>query len=1082
MNRFNYARLLSLLFTACLGVVLTGASCQKTGGGGGGGGAVNPVINLSQSSLNFNTGASGPDPAAQTVNLTNTGSGTTLRWVTTSNQPWLAVTPLNGETTTGTSVLSIRPHVFATEQWNAATATAGAPSAREDFSAAWTGTEMIVWGGYNGAVLGDGSRYNPATNIWTAVTNVGAPAARRYHSAVWTGSRMMVWGGTNGSDTPVNDGAFYDPATNTWTGATTTLNAPAARRSHSAVWTGREMIVWNGLDKIDVGSGGLVLNDGKRYNPVTDTWSVAGLPTANAPTGRYAHKAVWTGTEMIVWSGYNVIEGYMNTGGRFNPTTNTWSATPVSTVGAPAARAYPALVWSGAEMLAWGGTPGGPGMQSGGRYNPTTNSWAPITTTGSPGGSRELEGVWTGSEMIAWGGNTGSGYLNTGGRYQPPAGLTIGSYTGTVTVSDPAATNNPQTITVNLTVSTPSLSVSTSAINYTVATDTIPTFTVTNTTAGTLNWTMTSDQSWLVPPASGTTVAGTPTTVTPGFHFTRKAAGTYTATLTVTAPGALNSPQTIAVTLVVTPIDSFVASATYLRTLYVSTTGNDTTGDGSVGAPFRTLHAACLVAQPGDTIQMLAGSFAGWPIGVPNLALNGTFANPIKIQGDPAGGTQINCALNSAVNGIRLTSSKFVLIQDLKIVGFSDHGVSLDGNLSGSPRGHHIILRKLTVQNGLATANEGIRLFEVDSSIVEECDIDLAVGSGVSAPLAVRHGFHDIVRNNYVHDSFRCGIKVRTQSRDLLIIGNKLENIADRGIELDGFRNAAVANLMVNVFSPLVFEAAEEPLAANNTIYRARQIVLWFSTPVGDPYITRNGRVVNNIFVFNNAELNNYANSGAGTFPATFAYENNLWYSLDSPGFTGPTLAAPETGGKYQVNPQFGDVAGGDFHLALASGARASGLTLTDVPRDFDGFLYATPRALGAFEAPPALRVLDLTPAPGSTGPAPVEVDVDCNNNVSAGTVSGASVFVTGSGGDSTFSDGNEVTIVPNGVAVNGVNAKQIVIDLSGVSMPADTYRVTVTAAVTDTNANGLDGEFSGTFPSGNSVVGGDFTATFVVP
>src|SRR6185503_21041609 len=33
----------------------------------------------------------------------------------------------------------------------------------------------------------------------------------------------------------------------TWT-ATATLNAPLARRSHTAVWTGSEMIIWGGQD------------------------------------------------------------------------------------------------------------------------------------------------------------------------------------------------------------------------------------------------------------------------------------------------------------------------------------------------------------------------------------------------------------------------------------------------------------------------------------------------------------------------------------------------------------------------------------------------------------------------------------------------------------------------------------------------------------------------------------------------------------------------------------------------------------------------------------------------------------------
>ena len=86
------------------------------------------------------------------------------------------------------------------------------------------------------------------------------------------------------------------PATNTWT-ATTTTNAPSGRTLHTAVWTGSEMIVWGGYDA----SPAYVLNTGGRYNPSTDSWTATS--TTNAPTGRRGHTAVWTGSEMIVWGG-----------------------------------------------------------------------------------------------------------------------------------------------------------------------------------------------------------------------------------------------------------------------------------------------------------------------------------------------------------------------------------------------------------------------------------------------------------------------------------------------------------------------------------------------------------------------------------------------------------------------------------------------------------------------------------------------------------------------------------------------------------------------------------------------------------
>src|SRR5439155_1433805 len=105
-------------------------------------------------------------------------------------------------------------------------------------------------------------------------------------------------------------------------GATSTVNAPTARDSHTAVWTGSEMIVWGGFFR------DLIpplfehyLNTGGKYNPATDSWIATSR--TNAPTGREFHTAVWTGSEMIVWGGgfRDLIPHYLNTGGKYNPAT-----------------------------------------------------------------------------------------------------------------------------------------------------------------------------------------------------------------------------------------------------------------------------------------------------------------------------------------------------------------------------------------------------------------------------------------------------------------------------------------------------------------------------------------------------------------------------------------------------------------------------------------------------------------------------------------------------------------------------------------------------------------------------------------
>src|SRR4030095_6395515 len=146
-----------------------------------------------------------------------------------------------------------------------------------------------------------------------------------------------------------------------------------------------------------------------------DTWTATS--TTNAPSGRIRHTTVWTGSEMIVWGGQDTNDNVLNTARRYNPSTDSWTVT--STTNAPSARSGHTAVWTGSEMIVWGGGNQFRGFLRGGRYNPSTNSWAAPSTTNAPSTRSGHTAVWTGSEMIIWGGSGEVGLLNTGGRYNP---------------------------------------------------------------------------------------------------------------------------------------------------------------------------------------------------------------------------------------------------------------------------------------------------------------------------------------------------------------------------------------------------------------------------------------------------------------------------------------------------------------------------------------------------------------------------------------------------------------------------------------------------------------------------------------
>ena len=87
------------------------------------------------------------------------------------------------------------------------------------------------------------------------------------------------------------------------------------------------------------------------------------------------------------------------------PCTDNWTAT--STSNAPSGGADLAAVWTGSEMIVWGGAGDSGDLNTGGRYNPSTDSWTATSTTNAPSGRQRHTAVWTGSEMIVWGGFSG---------------------------------------------------------------------------------------------------------------------------------------------------------------------------------------------------------------------------------------------------------------------------------------------------------------------------------------------------------------------------------------------------------------------------------------------------------------------------------------------------------------------------------------------------------------------------------------------------------------------------------------------------------------------------------------------------
>ena len=192
------------------------------------------------------------------------------------------------------------------------------------------------------------------------------------------------------------------------------------------------------------------------------------------------------------------------------------------------------------------------------------------------------------------------------------ASLSLGTYSATITISDPAASNTPQTISVSLAVnSVPQASVSRNPgtlSSSTVVGSNAPaqTFNVWNSGAGTLNYSISVDQSWLsCLPISGTST-GEQDAIAVSYSTASLSLGTYSATITISDSGASNSPQTIPVSLTLVSVPQANMELNFEEgsgTTAYDTSGNNNNGTLTGGVVYTTDRAVGSYALSFDGVD-----------------------------------------------------------------------------------------------------------------------------------------------------------------------------------------------------------------------------------------------------------------------------------------------------------------------------------------------------------------------------------------------------------------------------------------------------------------------------------------------
>jgi hypothetical protein len=228
--------------------------------------------------------------------------------------------------------------------------------AETGFAAAWTGAELLVWGGtwygdHVAPTFAEGTAYDPATDTWRPLPAL--PHGPLATEAYWTGTEVLVVGGTVGGDgggAPSPFGAAFDPATETWRILPDPpLDVPDhLLRDNVVTWVGSQLVVLAPNDPV------IERVHGAAYDPDTDRWQriTPGAVDSWPPVAPVA-----TDDEVVFWrqdytqrreGGVTVMhQAGVGSGVAYNPQTDTWR-----TVGAPhPAHSGGSALWTGEVIL-----------------------------------------------------------------------------------------------------------------------------------------------------------------------------------------------------------------------------------------------------------------------------------------------------------------------------------------------------------------------------------------------------------------------------------------------------------------------------------------------------------------------------------------------------------------------------------------------------------------------------------------------------------------------------------------------------------------------------------------------------------
>jgi uncharacterized protein (TIGR03437 family) len=523
-----------------------------------------PAISLGQTSLTFSAQQGGTNPANQTVSISNGGGGT-LNWsASVASGSWLSVSPPLG---TGAGTLTISANItgLSATTYTGAIQVSATGAVTQTINVSLTvssiitppspvlsvSTSALTFTAQQGAAnlasqTATVSNLGGGTLNWTAAVTSGAwlsvsPASANSPGPLtistniagltantYTGAIQVAASGATGSPQTINVTLTITPPPTAPALAVSPVTLAFTAQQASANPSSQTVAISNS------GTGTLNWTASVTSGSWLSVSSSSGTAPANLTiSANIAGLAVntYTGTILVAASGAGSSPQTINV-------TLTITAVPVSPV---IALSPTSLAFSGQQGAA------NPQSQTVALSNSGsgTLNWSATVTSGT----------WL---TVSPASGTGAALLTIAAN---SAGLSGGTYNGTIQVAASGAGNSPQTLTVTFTVvqaAVSAISLAPNALQFVVIAGSNPatqTFQVLNNFSGALGWTASANtlvgSNWLsISPAAGVS----PGTITVTVNSASLAKGIYLGNITITAlpsANAINSPQSLLVALAV---------------------------------------------------------------------------------------------------------------------------------------------------------------------------------------------------------------------------------------------------------------------------------------------------------------------------------------------------------------------------------------------------------------------------------------------------------------------------------------------------------------------------------------------------